>query len=324
MLNDPAAPKLAPSVVVDVPLWGGQWDYQLERAAIEGHGASFVIPRDSAHNEELIGTADIILRGGRRIDAGIIARAEQCVGIVTYSVGLDGIDLDAATAAGIEVRNVPGYCTEEVATHAMLLVLAALRRLPHWIDTTSGGGWLHSQDQLTVSRASVQTLGVIGAGRIGRAVASRARAFGMTTIAHDPYVDDAIEGLRLVGLKDLLCSADVIVLCASVTAMSPVLLDRAALESLGRPAPIIVNVARGSLIDEHALGDALRSGRVAAAALDVRASEPPDPSNDPLAGAPHLILTPHVAAASREAIDDLRAGVATAAVDLLRTAGRLG
>jgi len=324
MLNDPAAPKLAPVVVADVPLWGGDWDYELERSAIEQCGASFVIPRDAAHNDELITTADIILRGGRRIDAEIIARAEHCVGIVTYSVGLDGIDLDAASVAGIGVRNVPGYCTEEVATHAVLLMLAAMRRLPHWIDTTSSGGWLHPQDQLTLSRVSVQTLGVIGAGRIGRAVASRARAFGMTTIAHDPYVEDVIEGITLVGFDDLLRTADVIVLCASVTSTSPVLLDRSAIESLGRSAPIIVNVARGSLIDEHALGDALRSGRVAAAALDVRASEPPDPADDPLAGAPNLILTPHVAAASREAVDDLRNGVANAAIDLLRAAGRLG
>ncbi|HQZ32910.1 MAG TPA: NAD(P)-dependent oxidoreductase [Ilumatobacteraceae bacterium] len=324
MLNDPGARSVAPVVVADVPLWGGEWDYELERAAIEQCGASFVIPRDAAHNEELITTADIILRGGRRIDAEIIARAEKCVGIVTYSVGLDGIDLDAASAAGIGVRNVPGYCTEEVATHAVLLMLAAMRRLPHWLATTSSGGWLHPQDQLTLPRVSVKTLGVIGAGRIGRAVASRARAFGMTTIAHDPYVDDAVEGLTLVGFDHLLRSADVIVLCASVTSTSPQLLDRAALESLGSPGPIIVNVARGSLIDEQALGEGLRSGRVAAAALDVRASEPPDPANDPLAGAPNLILTPHVAAASREAVDDLRAGVAAAAVDLLRASGRLG
>ena len=322
-MNDPVGPGTAPVVMADEPLWAGDWDYGLERAAIEQAGATFIVPRDSAHNDELIETADVILRGGRRIDAELISRAANCVGIVTYSVGLDGIDLDAATKANVGVRNVPGYCTEEVATHAVLLMLAAMRRLPYWIDTTSTGGWLDPHDQLTLSRLSVKTLGVIGAGRIGRAVASRARAFGMNTIAHDPFLDETIDQLRLVHLDELLDLADVIVICASVTSTSPVLLDRTAIESLGRPAPVIVNVARGSLIDENALGDALRSGRVAAAALDVRVSEPPDPANDPLAGAPNLILTPHVAAASLEAVDDLRTGVAAAAIELLRAAGRL-
>ena len=101
------------------------------------------------------------------------------------------------------------------------------------------------------------------------------------------------------------------------------MLDAAAFAALGRPQPVIVNVARGALVDERALAEALRSGQVGAAALDVRVNEPPDPADDPLAGAPNLLLTPHVAASSASAIDDLRAGVAAAAIGLLRHAGRL-
>ena len=131
------------------------------------------------------------------------------------------------------------------------------------------------------------------------------RAFGATTIAFDPFVTGDDPELPLVGKDELLARSDAIVVCASSTAGSPPVLDGAAFAALGRPA-VIVNVARGTLIDEQALAEALRSGRVSAAALDVRASEPPDPADDPLAGAPNLLLTPHVAASSSAAIDDLR------------------
>lgn len=313
----------SPLVVADAPLWSGRWDYSIEQAALSAAGASLVVPDGEAKNAALLRTADIVLRGGRRFDAALIATMRRCVGLVTYSVGLDGIDLDAAEAAGIPVRNVPDYCTAEVSDHAMLLMLAALRRLPHWLDTVRAGRWLQPEDQLTIRRLDTLTVGVVGAGRIGRTVARKARAFGMTTIATDPFAASSEEELPLVPFAELLARADVIVLCASATSTAPVLLDRAAFNSLRSPAPVIVNVARGSLIDERALADALRTGAVSAAALDVRATEPPDPTNDALADAPNLILTPHVAASSSAAIEDLRVGVARAAIELLGSAGRL-
>ena len=311
-----------PVVLADYPLWSGRWDYSLERRALADAGVELVVPADVAENERLLPGADVVLRGGRRFDAELIARLDRCVGLVTYSVGLDGIDLDAAAATGVPVRNIPDYCTAEVADHAALLALAAIRRLPHWIATTGRGDWLQPEDQLTIRRISTLTAGIVGAGRIGRAVAGRLRAFGATTIAFDPFVTGDDPELPLVGKEELLARSDAIVVCASSTAGSPPVLDGTAFAALGRPA-VIVNVARGTLIDETALAEALRSGRVSGAALDVRASEPPDPADDPLAGAPNLLLTPHVAASSSEAIDDLRRGVAAAAIGLLRDAQRL-
>jgi D-3-phosphoglycerate dehydrogenase len=281
------------------------------------------VPEHGPADVSLLGEADVVLRGDRRIDADRLALMRRCVGLVTYSVGLDGVDLEAAERAGIRVRNVPAYCTDEVSDHAILLALAALRRLPHWLDTTGRGGWLDLADQVTVRRTRGLTLGVVGAGRIGSAVARKARAFGMSTVAHDPFVDDTSESLPLVGRDELLARCDVIVLCASATSAAPFRLGRDDFAALTAPPPVIVNVARGALIDEAALADALKAGTVCAAALDVREREPPDPAHDPLAGAPNLILTPHVAASSADAIGDLRKGVAEASIDLLIEAGRL-
>ncbi len=145
----------------------------------------------------------------------LIARMTRCVGLVTYSVGLDGVDLDVAAAAGIAVRNVPDYCTAEVADHAALLVLASIRRLPHWLDTTARGGWLQPEDQRTIRRTAGLTAGIIGAGRIGRAVAGRLRAFGATTIAFDPFIKGSDAELPLVSKDALLARSDAIVVCAS-------------------------------------------------------------------------------------------------------------
>jgi len=327
MVDDLQHPSRAaagsPLVVADAPMWSGRWDYSVEQAALGRAGITLTVPDDHEANAALLPLADIVLRGSRRLDAALIATMRRCVGLVTYSVGLDGIDLDAAAEAGIAVRNVPDYCTDEVSDHAVLLMLAAVRRLPHWIDTVRSGHWLQPEDQLTVRRLSSLTVGVVGAGRIGSAVARKSRVFGMTTIATDPFVTSNDDDLPLVPLDELLARSDVIVLCASSTSSAPFVLDQAAFESLGAVAPVIVNVARGRLIDEHALAAALHSGAVGGAALDVRAVEPPDPADDPLAGAPNLIVTPHVAASSAAAIEDLRVGVARAAIDLLTAAGWL-
>lgn len=313
----------APVVLADAPLWSGRWDYSLERRLLADAGVELVVPSGFEENERALADADVVLRGERRFDAALIARMTRCVGLVTYSVGLDGVDLDVAAAAGIAVRNVPDYCTAEVADHAALLVLASIRRLPHWLDTTARGGWLQPEDQRTIRRTAGLTAGMIGAGRIGRAVAGRLRAFGATTIAFDPFIKGGDAELPLVSKDALLARSDAIVVCASSKAGGAPVLDAAAFAALGRPQPVIVNVARGALVDERALAEALRSGRVGAAALDVRVNEPPDPADDPLADAPNLLLTPHVAASSASAIDDLRAGVAAAAIGLLRHAGRL-
>jgi phosphoglycerate dehydrogenase-like enzyme len=174
-----------------------------------------------------------------------------------------------------------------------------------------------------IRRLRGQRLGIVGAGRIGRQVGQRALSFGFQLLYHDPYVQD-LPGLpaSLVPLDALLEASDAVVLCAALTSSSRHLLDAGSLARL-RPGAIVVNVARGGLVDEAALASALRSGRCAFAALDVREEEPPDPRSDPLAGLPNILLTPHVAASSQEARQDLHEGCAREILRLLERAGRL-
>jgi D-3-phosphoglycerate dehydrogenase len=168
-----------------------------------------------------------------------------------------------------------------------------------------------------------KTLGIVGAGRIGRGVARRARGFGLRTIAADPFVEPGTDPeLEILPLPEVLAQADALVLCAALTSESRHLIDRAAL-ALVRPGMVLVNVARGGLVDESALAAALAEGRVGAAALDVRDPEPPRPASDPLAGFDNVILTPHMAATSQEAVEDLHRMAAEISLELLRAGGRL-
>jgi D-3-phosphoglycerate dehydrogenase len=284
-----------------------------------------VVPADEAAADEAIQTADaVIVTGVRRLDAGRIGRLERCAGILCYSIGMDKVDGPAARDAGIPVRNVPDYCTDEVSDHAMTLLLAAQRRLLPIANATRAGEWpLRDRAQLTaIRRLRGQTLGIAGAGRTGKLVARKARGFGFRTIAYDPFLTDSGDpDLELVSFDELLQRVDAIVICAALTPGAPPLIDRAALGQV-RPGLILVNVARGGHVDEDALATALRDGRVAVAALDVRATEPPA-QPDPLTGLPNVIQTPHVAASSREAADDLHRLAAEYVLGLLEDAGRI-
>jgi phosphoglycerate dehydrogenase-like enzyme len=311
-----------PRVVVYDPI-PGDWTFDPEAVLLRDQGVELVVPPDANVADEAIRTADaVIVTGVRRLDGARIASLERCAGILCYSIGMDKVDAVAASAAGIPVRNVPDYCTDEVSDHAMTLLLAAQRRLLPIANATAAGDWpLREREQLsTIRRLRGQTLGIAGAGRTGRLVARKARGFGFRTIAHDPFVTDAGDPeLELVGLEALLARADAIVICAALTPGAPPLISREALAKV-KPGLILVNVARGGHIDETALAEALRDGRVAVAALDVRATEPPgDP--DQLGGLANVIQTPHVAASSREAADDLHRLAARYVIGLLEDAG---
>ena len=217
-------------------------------------------------------------------------------------VGVDSIDLDAATELGVLACNVPGVNTTEVADHAVAMLLALTRRLQDSIATTREGQWsdnpqLTGQYQKTVRRIAGHTVGIIGLGNIGRAFATRIRGFGPAQIvAHDPYVPQStadLYGVRMVELHELLSGADYITMHCSATGETRHMIDSEALERM-KPTAILVNCARGPLIDGTALHVALRDGQIEAAALDVTEVEPID-AEDPLLGLPNLILTPHLA-----------------------------
>jgi D-3-phosphoglycerate dehydrogenase len=314
-----------PTVVVYDPVPGPS-TWGPESAIFGSRGVDLVVPEDAAAADEAIRTADaVIVTGYGRLDAGRVESLERAVGILCYSIGMDKVDGPAAVAAGIPVRNVPDYCTDEVSDHAVTLLLAAQRRLLPFATATAAGGWPNDEVAITgaIHRLRGQTLGIAGAGRIGRLVAAKARAFGFRTIAYDPFITAAADAdLPLVDRDELFATADAIIVCAAYTPGAPPLITREVLAGV-KPGLIVVNISRGGHIDEHALAEALVDGRVAVAALDVRVTEPPDPADDPLSGLPNVVLTPHIAGSSIEAVEDLHRLAAEYVLDLLETGGRI-
>ena len=312
-----------PRVVVFDPI-PGAWSFEHEATALAHRGVELVVPATPEDADEAIRSATaIIVTGVRRLDAPRIATLGDTTGILCYSIGMDKVDGAAAAERGITVRNVPDYCTDEVSDHALALLLAAQRRIvPVAVATARAWGRDRSLTE-PIRRLRGQTLGVLGAGRIGRLVARKARGFGFVTIAHDPMISETVDSeLQLVTFDELIARSDALVLCAALTPTSRGSIGQETLAKV-KPGLILVNVARGELIDEEALADALLDGRVSYAALDVRAPEPPDPDCDPLAGIDNVIQTPHMAATSRDAIDDLHRLAAQYVLELLETAGRI-
>lgn len=313
-----------PRVVFFDPI-PGAWDYALERSVLDPAGVELVIPSDPAEAERLIEDADVVIATSvARLDAARIARLRDPAGILCYSIGMNQVDHAAAAARGIPVTNVPGYCSDEVADHALTLLLALWRHLVPIAGLVEAQGWgaiRRSRHVEGIRRVRGKTLGIVGAGRIGTRIGVRARGFGLRTIAADPFVDGTPD-LPVLPLAEVLAAADAVVLSAALTPQSYHLIDAAALRHV-KPGMLFVNVARGGLVDEPALAAALTDGRIAFAALDVRDPEPPDPANDPLSGLPNVLDTPHVAASSQEAVVDLHLQAAEICLDLLRAAGRL-
>ena len=252
-------------------------------------------------------------------------------GVVGAQVGLDHIDIDTAHASGLAVENVV-VSTEEVADHAMALVLAAIRRIVPVHQGVEQGQWepMGIAGRLGIRRLRGQVLGIIGAGRVGKAVAARALPFGFEILAssrhprlqpHRGTLDsETATGINHVSLDELLGRSDVIVVCADSNPSSIGLLGADAFEKM-KDGVVLVNVSRGTLIDEHALLSSLDSGKVSYAALDVRDPEPPDPEADPLRGRERVIQTHHVAGASLEARADLHRMTAARALEMLSNAG---
>ncbi len=264
--------------------------------------------------QALVGVT-VIITGTDELTAEVIAGARDLRAIVKHGVGLDNVDLSAARARGIAVVAAPGTMDDSVADMTLALILAAARGVVAGHVAVAAGGWSGP----TGVELAGRTLGIVGYGRIGRAVARRARAFGMAIAAHDPFLDAsavAEDDVTLMDLPALLAASHVVSLHAA--AGGDVILDATALRSV-RPGAIVVNTARGSLVDEHALAAALDAGRLAGAAVDVLAEEPPHDS--PLVGRPDVVITPHVAGRTEEALR--RMGEVTVA-HCLQALGRHG
>jgi D-3-phosphoglycerate dehydrogenase / 2-oxoglutarate reductase len=263
--------------------------------------------------ENQLKRADALLVNVTPVDAALLDRAPRCRVVVTYGVGYDHITLDEARRRGVVVANVPDYCTDEVADHTMALLLALARQIVPGHELVRSGGWgVHELGR--VRRIRGRTLGLIGYGRTGRAVGTRARSFGLQVIAYDPQVSWGGEGVTmLASLPELLRAADFVSLHAPLQKQTARLIDDRAL-ALMKPGSILINTSRGGLVDTDALLRALDRGALGGAGLDVFPEEPPEAA---LLNRPGLLLSPHSAYYSAEAIVELKQSAAQAVAVVL-------
>jgi D-3-phosphoglycerate dehydrogenase len=257
----------------------------------------------------------LVVRSATLVDAEMIAAAPMLEVIGRAGVGLDNIDVEAATSRGIAVVNAPDASTISAAEHTMALLLAQARRIPEADASLRAGRWERSR--LQGVELYGKTLGIVGLGRIGAHVAQRARAFGMRVVAFDPIVghEQAEEiGVELTGFDDVLAEADFLTIHAPRSAETEGLIDREALAKM-KPTARIINVARGGILDEEALAGAIANGTIAGAAIDVFAAEPTTAS--PLFDFPQVVVTPHLGASTHEAQQRAGASVVDAVIDAL-------
>lgn len=288
----PGSERRIPVVVhVDAP--PGR-DMRIVEETLAPIGARLV-PVDPRTEDDLIAAcrdADALMVSSSKITRRVIEALERAKVIVRTGVGYDVIDLPAATERGIAVCNIPDYCTEEVANHALALLLAVNRRLMQLDAVIRSGGW-RGGPVGAVGPLYGQTAGIIGYGRIGRAMAARCRALGMRVIAADPYTGPPDDGDRIVPLDELLAEADFVSVHCLLNEETYHLIDEAALRRM-KPSAILVNTARGPIVDQEALARALREGWIAGAGVDVLEQEPPA-GELALRSLPNVVLTPHVA-----------------------------
>ena len=247
----------------------------------------------------LAGVDAVIVRSATRIDAEALAQAPKLRVVARAGVGLDNVDVEAATKAGVMVVNAPSSNTVSAAEHAVGLLLAVARNVPQAMASLKAGEWQRSR--FTGVELYGKVAGILGLGRIGELVAQRLAAFCMQVIAYDPYVPTARAaqlGVRLVGLEELLAEADFISVHLPKTAETSGLIGERELR-LVKPGVLIVNAARGGIVDENALALALKDGRVGGAGIDVFATEPP--ADSPLLAFPNVVVTPHLGASTHEA-----------------------
>lgn len=270
-------------------------------------GGELVLAETGGEDEllRLATAADAILTCWAQVPASVIRAGAKLQVIGRYGIGVDNIAVDEATRQGIIVTNVPAYCLDEVSDHAMALILACARKICHFHALVQDGDWEIASGK-PLLRLRGQTLGIIGFGKIGRALVPKAKAFGLRVLVYDPYVDAGVVAAReceLVDLNVLLRQADFVSIHVPLTEASRGLIDESRLRRM-KPTAYIVNTARGAIIDQDALVHAVEQGWIAGAALDVFVPERL-PAGHPLVKLPNVITTPHVAFYSEESVRDL-------------------
>lgn len=278
------------------------------------------VERAGLSKEELIaciGEYDgLIVRSGCKPDADVIAAATKLKVIGRAGVGIDNVDVEAATRRGIIVMNTPQGNSIATAEQTLALMLAISRHTAQSHASVLAGEW--KRNKFMGTEVYGKTLGVVGFGRIGRLVAERALAFGMNVLAYDPYVSEAVGrnmGVTLVDLDDLFAQSDYITLHSVLTKETEKIINAQSISTM-KDGAVIINVARGKLIDEQALAEGLASGKIKAAAVDVFSSEPP--LDNPLVGLANVLHTPHLGASTEEAQRNVALEIVEQVVDVLR------
>ena len=266
-------------------------------------------PQQCRSEQEIIEVtreADGVLNCYAKMTARVIENLQRCKIIARYGIGVDNVDLAAATQAQILVTNVPDYCIDEVSDHALALLLALARRIVEANGAVKAGAW-DVVAHAGIRRLRGQTLGLIGFGKIAKALASKVQPLGMKVLVYDPYLEPvaiAHHGAEAASFDRILADADAISIHVPLSEETHNLIGERELARM-KPTAFLINTSRGGIVDEGALAIALKENRLGGAALDVLAVEPP-PHDHPLRQAPNIILTPHLAFFSRESVIELQ------------------
>jgi D-3-phosphoglycerate dehydrogenase len=292
-----------------------------EREVLAAAGIDLIVAPDASQDTlvSLVGDVDGILTCFAQVTESVVRAAEKCVVIGRFGVGVDNIAVDAATELGMAVTYVPDYCVDEVSDHVMALLLAWNRRIVPLDRSVRTAGWGSLGLGMRMMRLRGKTLGVVGFGRIGRAVCAKALAFGFEVLTSDPYLSADVareHGAKMVDMPSLLRASDFVTLHSPLTAETTDLIGRSELEMMKAEA-FLINAARGPLIDEAALYDALTSGAIAGAGLDVMVDAAPT-QDHPLLKLDNVLVTPHTAFFSQEAVLELEQRAAGEVVSVLQ------
>ena len=291
----------------------------VESEVLRAAGVEPVVAPDTSEDTlaGLAADADIIMFCFAQVTGNVLRTAEKCKVASRYGIGVDNIDIPTATELGIVVTNVPDYCMDEVTDHAIGMILALNRRLLPHDSQVKAGGWTEVVLDQPMHRTRGATLGILGYGRIGRSIADKAVGFGMNIVAYDPLIEPGrtIDGVEIISFEDVLRRSHFITVHTPLTPETEGMIGADQFNMM-MPGGIIVNCARGGIIQEQALADALNSGHLAGAGLDVLEPAPP-PNNHPLLSAPNIIITPHTAFFSQASTVELERRTAQEALRVL-------
>ncbi len=288
-----------------------------ERGVLGEVGAELIVAESGTEEEfiELAPQVDGILTCWLHVTTAVVEAAKKCKVIGRCGIGLDNIDVETATALGMVVTNVPAYCIDEVSDHTMALLLSCARKINLFDRTIKNGDWTRDVGP-AMRRIRGQKLGIVGFGKIGKAIVPKAKAFGLEVLIYSPRATQEMaeeHGVTLVDFPELLTESDFITIHAPLNPETEGLFTEGAFRRM-KPTAYLLNTARGGIIETDALYNALTGGEIAGAGLDVLAEEPPQP-DERLLALESAILTPHAAFTSEESTYDLEV---TAAAEVAR------